>query len=70
MGYGAGMTVKEAVADDEPDSNIPMNEIHVVSDEVYMPDELSSSPDGKFSAIAIVIIMCNYNTSSYYLTVN
>ena len=48
MGYGAGMTGKEAADDDEPDSNIPMNEIHVLSDEVYMPDERSSSPDGKF----------------------
>ena len=48
MGYGAGMTGKEAAGDDEPDANIAMNEIHVVSDEVYMPDELSTSPDGKF----------------------
>ena len=42
------MTGKEAAGDDEPDANIAMNEIHVVSDEVYMPDELSTSPDGKF----------------------
>lgn len=48
MGYGAGMMGKEAAGDDETDANIAMNEIHVVSDEVYIPDELSSSPDGKF----------------------
>ena len=60
MGYGAGMTGKEATDDDEPDANTAMNEIHVVSDEVYdMPDELSSSPDGKLS-----VLLCNVPITS------
>ena len=39
------MTGKETVGDDEPDLSIPLNEIQVISDEMYMPDERSGTPD-------------------------
>ena len=49
MGYGAGMTDKETImGTDEPDCYLPLNEIHVVPEEVLMPDdELTGSPNGK-----------------------
>lgn len=52
VGYGTGMTAGARIGGDEEPNHDPsvqtLNDIHIVSDEMYTPNELSASPDGKF----------------------
>lgn len=50
MGYGTGMTTNEAHGNaDEVDSGVPaVNNINVISDEIFVPDEMNvGSPNGE-----------------------